>query len=364
MRRNALLNLIFAAIAAVCAMGVWMAQAQSAAHTLRIGFLASPDDEDYDGALVFKHYVERKSAGRIAVEIFPSGQFCGNGRECIEGLQTGTLDIHMTTVGGLGLLFGPAQVLDLPYAFADDGVAQCVFDGPLIDQLRDAVLDAGLGMRLMAASNTGGWRNFATRATPVRHPDDLEGLKIRTTPAPLQQELVRRLGARPTPVTWSELYTALATGVVDGTKNGVQDLVGMRFHEHLKHIALDRHSYMGALWWVSEQRWQMLPEPVRRIVHDGFQQLELVTRALPIRAEVDAYRAFEAAGGTVHELSPEARAAFRARAAGMRTWFAERYDPIWLARLDRAIAACEAGRQADFDAVAGAPNRDPTPPRD
>ena len=346
-----LLLLAFAAITVTSVVGAITSSVTTAERTIKIAFLGSPEDEDYDGSLVFKDYVESRTNGRVAVDIYPSGQFCGNERECIEGLQSGILEIHMTTIGGLGNVFAPGQVLDLPYAFRDDRVAECVFDGPIAGQIRRAVLDAGLGMRLMTISNTGGWRNFATADTPIRTPADLAGQKIRTTPAAIQQELVRQLGGNPTPVAWSEVYTALATGVVEGTKNGIQDIVGMKFHEHIKHITLDGHAYMGALWWFSEPVWQTLPDDLKRIVFDGFQHLKTVTRALPMRRQIEAYEEFKAKGGTVYAPSPEEKALFRQASSGMRAWFAENYGGEWLDRLDAAVADCEARIDAEFSAV-------------
>ncbi|MEZ5834410.1 MAG: TRAP transporter substrate-binding protein DctP [Geminicoccaceae bacterium] len=73
----------------------------------------------------------------------------------------------------------------------------------------------------MAIGNTGGWRNFATVSKQIRTPADVAGLKIRTIPADIQIEMVKMLGSNPTPIAWPEVYTSLATGVVEGTKNGI-----------------------------------------------------------------------------------------------------------------------------------------------
>ncbi len=348
MSRNRILNVIYGLIAVGAAIGIVTSAAETPAHTIRVGILGSPDDEDYDGALVLKDYVESRSNGAVAVEIFTSGQFCGNERECIENMQSGVLDVFMTTIGGMGNIFGPGQVFDLPYVFRDDRVAECVFDGAIVDDLRDAVLGADLGLRLMVVSNTGGWRNFATTTKQIRKPEDIRNLKIRTTTAPIQQELVRQLGGNPTPVPWSEVYTSLATNMVVGTKNGVQDIVGMKFHEHLKYLTLDGHAYMGALWWFSEHGWKELSRARQRIVFDGFQHLKTVTRALPMRRQIEAYQAFTEAGGTVYAPTPEEKRAFRDAVSGMRGWYVENYGDDWLLKLDAAIAACEARTDAAF----------------
>jgi len=223
--------------------------AKAAEFEMKIGFLGSPEDEDFDGSMVVKDFVESRSNGRMSVEIFPSGQFCSNEKECLENLQAGTLEAYITTIGGFGNVYGPGQVLDLPYIFPDDRTAECVFDGPFTSQLREGVLGADIPMRLMVISNTGGWRNFATTTGVIKSPADVEGKKLRTIPADIQQEMVKQMGGNPTPIAWPEVYTALSTGVVEGTKNGITDIMNMKFPEAgLKFLTLDGHAYMGALW--------------------------------------------------------------------------------------------------------------------
>ena len=88
--------------------------------------------------------------------------------------------------------------------------------------------------------------------------------------------MVRALGASPTPLPWSEVYYALSAGLLDGTKNSVQDVVGMKLHEHVRFLFVDRHSYMGSMWWYSERQWQALPadlKPIVRAMREGIPDL-------------------------------------------------------------------------------------------
>jgi tripartite ATP-independent transporter DctP family solute receptor len=341
MRSQWLLRAMLAFIVVICAVGIFRARAERPEVTIRIAFLASKDDEDYIGASAFERSVEQASGGRIGVEIFPSGQFCGSERECIEALQGGILEVNQTTFGGLAALFAPAQVLDLPYAFASDAIAECVMDGPLLGDMGDAILGQGLGLRLMAVGNTGGWRSLVTTERHIGAPDDMRGLRIRTLPSALEQEMVRELGASPTPIPWSEVYYALSAGLLDGTKNSVQDVVGMKLHEHLRYLLADRHAYMGNMWWYSERQWQALPDDLKPLVAEGFHELAAATREAAARREAPAIEAFEALGGTVEVATPDQRAAFREATRELREWYAERYGREWLLRLDAAVADCE-----------------------
>ena len=336
-------NLMGAGLAALLMLG-GMAEAQ----TMRVALLSGEEDEDYDGALVLKNYVESRTDGEITVEIFPGGQFCGSYRECLEAVSNGTLQGAISTIGGFGNLFPQAQVLDLPYMFANDRVAECVFDGPFTAQLRDGVLEEIPGLRLMAIGNTGGWRNIATTDKQVTSPEDVQGLKLRTIPADIQQEMVRQMGGNPTPVAWPEVYTSLGTGVVEGTKNGITDIINMNFQDHLKNVTLDGHAYMGALWWMSQDFWNGLDDTQKRVVHDGFQHLKTVTRALPMRQEIDAYKEFEEAGGEIYVPTPEEKEAFREATSGMQDWYTEQYGAEWLDTLKSAISTCEESIAAEL----------------
>jgi TRAP-type C4-dicarboxylate transport system substrate-binding protein len=335
--------------AAGLALMMAMGGAAEAQKTIKIGFLGSETDEDWEGSIVFKDYVESRSNGSLLVEIYPSAQFCGNFRECIEGVQSGTLEVTISTIGGFGNIFPAGQVLDIPYMFANDRVAECVFDGPFTRELREAVLTDIPSLRLMAIGNTGGWRNFATVNKQIKVPGDVAGQKIRTIPADIQIEMVKMLGGNPTPIAWPEVYTSLGTGVVEGTKNGITDIVSMNFQDHLKYITLDGHAHMAALWWLNQGFWDGLTDAEKRIVYDGFQHLKDVTRAAPMRNGIAAFEAFRAAGGEIYVPSPEEKAMFQAATAGMKDWFVNQYGETWLTRLEGAISDCEASIAAELD---------------
>lgn len=322
--------------------GVITSRSDRAEFTIRIAFLASKDDEDYVGSVAFKETVEGLLPGRVEVQIFPSGQFCGSERECIEGMQSGVLEVHQTTVGGLAALYGRVQVLDLPYSFRDDAVAECVLDGPIILEMGQVILADGLGLRLMAIGNTGGWRSFGTTRRRIQSVDDLAGMRIRTLPSALEQQMVRDLGGSPMALPWSEVYGALSAGLLDGIKNSAQDIVGMKLNDHVKHLFVDRHSYMAAMWWFSEAQWQRLPPDVQAAVSEGFRALAAATRDDAKAREAPALAEFLRRGGTIDTATPAQRAELRARTAGLRDWYVGRFGREWLDRLDVEIARCEA----------------------
>lgn len=337
-------------LSTIAAMAIAL-PAAAADYNIRAVVGSNVNDEDYDGIVVFKDYVETASNGAIEVEIFAGTQLCANGAECLQGIADGSIDVYISTSGGAAGIFPYVQIFDLPYLLRDDRVAEEVLRGEFVDLLRDKALeDSGGTIRLMTIGNTGGWRNFANTQKTVRMPEDLQGMKIRTVVADLPQELVKALGASPTPIPWPELFTSLQTGVVEGSKNGITDIMGMKFPDAgLQYITLDGHAYMGALWWMNNDAYMAMPEDLRRVVADGFYALQQATFASPKRKSIQAYQDFVAGGGTIYVPTPEEKAAFKDAAAPVYEFFKNNVDGG--AEVFEAMVAAAAEAEAKIDGL-------------
>ncbi|MDC0737021.1 TRAP transporter substrate-binding protein DctP [Cognatishimia sp. SS12] len=320
MLKHTLKSLSVAALLAATAM-----TASAADYTIRATANANENDEDYDGLVVFKNYVESASNGAIEVEIFMGTQLCSNGAECLQGIAEGQIDVYVSTSGGVSGIFPYVQVLDLPYLMSDDRIAEAALASgtEFTNTMKKRVMEDSSGaIRLMTIGNTGGWRNFANTKRRVAMPSDMEGLKIRTVVADLPQELVKALGASPTPIPWPELFTSFQTGVVEGSKNGITDIMSMKFPEAgLQYVTLDGHAYMGALWFMNNEKLTGMPEGLRAVVSDGFYQLQQATFASPKRKSIAAYEEFVAGGGDLYVPTPEEKAMFKEAAAPVYDWF-------------------------------------------
>ena len=342
-------------------MGVIMAlttvAVQAADYTIRATANSNENDEDYDGLVVFKNYVESASNGAIAVELFIGTQLCSKGAECLQGVADGSIDVYISTSGGAAGIFPYVQILDVPYLMSDDRIAEHVLSGDFTRKLRAMALkDSGNKIRLMTVGNTGGWRNFANTKRRVQNPGDMSGLKIRTVVADLPQELVRALGASPTPIPWPELFTSFQTGVVEGSKNGITDIMGMKFPDAgLKYVTLDGHAYMGALWWMNNDKFMSMPEGLRTVVADGFYQLQQATFASPKRKSIQAYADFVAGGGDLYIPTPAEKAAFKKAAAPVYDRFKSNVDGgeevfnAFTAAVNKAEADVGGGRSKDIN---------------
>jgi len=360
MLRRAFSNLrlcVLMTVAASLGLVASIGTAYAADIKLRAVANSNENDEDYDGLVVFKDFVESRSNGAVEVELFIGTQLCANGTECLQAVEDGSVDIYISTSGGAANMYPYVQVLDLPYILTDDRVAEAVLSGEFTRKMRQSILaDSDNKIRLMTIGNTGGWRNFANTKRTVQQPADMEGLKIRTVVADLPQELVKALGASPTPIPWPELFTSFQTGVVEGSKNGITDIMGMKFPEAgLKFVTLDGHAYMGALWYMNNEQFMGMSEELRKVVVDGFDALQQATFASPKRKSIQAYQDFAAAGGTLYVPTPEDKAAFKAAAEPVYTWFSENIDngDEWLGLLqseaEKAQAEIDAAYESDLN---------------
>ena len=348
---------IFKPLILAAMMAATAVVAQAADYTIRATANSNENDEDYDGLVVFKNYVESASNGAIAVELFIGTQLCSKGAECLQGVADGSIDVYISTSGGAAGIFPYVQILDVPYLMSDDRIAEHVLSGDFTRKLREMALkDSGGKIRLMTVGNTGGWRNFANTKRRVQNPNDMGGLKIRTVVADLPQELVRALGASPTPIPWPELFTSFQTGVVEGSKNGITDIMGMKFPDAgLKYVTLDGHAYMGALWWMNNDKFMSMPDELKTVIVDGFYQLQQATFASPKRKSIQAYADFVAGGGDLYVPTPAEKAAFKKAAAPVYDWFktnvegGEEVFNAFTAAVSAAEADVDGGRSKDIN---------------
>jgi TRAP-type C4-dicarboxylate transport system substrate-binding protein len=336
------------AVSALLATGA----ANAATYKLTVPHVSNLESYNHQSLLVFKNYVESRSNGEISVDIYPSGQLCGTAKECLAGIQAGMFDYFQTTIAELANYWQPIGALDLPYMLPNDRIAECVYSNEeFLGDIRGHILKTAPNSRLMMVSNSGGWRNIATTKTQVKSPDDLKGLKLRTVPAKIQQELVKQLGAAPTPISWPEVYTALSTGVVDGTKNGIVDIVMNRFQESLDYMVLDGHAYMGGAWVFNDKKFQTFPDELKKVLIDGIAAQNQYLRSYPKHREYTAYEEFKKANGTIYNPTAAEKDKFKVAAAPVRDYFLDTSGEVgkeWLQRFESEIKTCEAKIDAEY----------------
>lgn len=324
--------------------------AYGADYTMKIGHVSAVTQPITTCIDVMKSYIETYSNRRIAVEHYPAGQL-GNYRENVEQVQLGSLELTYTTGGGISNIFPPIQAFDIPYLFRSDRVINKVMDDPILaKKLRDDVLAATDTVRLLGMSGNHGWRSFFTE-TEVKSAEDLAGLKVRTIESPISMELVRALGANPTPVPWPEVYTSLATGIVSGTKNSLSDVIDMSFTDKIKFGVLDKHTFITFFWWANDPWLKSLPEDLQSVVLDGVEAGKTTCAGYIDATMLPKYKKWEELGGKLHVPTPEERETFLVGQQPVVDWYVENHGSEYYDLLKAAVDRAEKAIAAEDAAV-------------
>jgi tripartite ATP-independent transporter DctP family solute receptor len=202
----------------------------------------------------FAREVEKRTNGRYKVQNFYSGAL-GAERESIEGLQLGTLDLTMTSTGPVPNFVPEVAILDIPFLFRDYAHARAVLDGPIGQQMLQKFPAKGF---VALAWGENGFRHMTNSKRPVNGPDDLKGLKMRTMENPVHIQAYKAFGIIPTPMAFTEVFTALQQGTVDGQENPLSVISAAKLEQVQKYMTLTGHVYSPALILMSKAQWDKL----------------------------------------------------------------------------------------------------------
>ncbi|MEO3434079.1 TRAP transporter substrate-binding protein [Inquilinus sp. CAU 1745] len=238
-----------------------------AQQTLRYGHMNSPTSNAGLQAQWFAEEVARTTGGEIAINVYPSSQL-GKIRELAAGVSTGTIALSHNTAGAISALSESFAALDTPYLYRDvDHLMKVVdIDSPVMQMLNERLV-ADSGVRVLYAFYFGTRQLTADRE--IKRPSDLEGVKIRAIPSPIYLATVEGLGAVPVPVDWSEVPTALATGVVSGQENPVNVVLDNKLFDVQSHMMLTGHIQGAELVLINDSTWQSFSSDVQSAVQEA-----------------------------------------------------------------------------------------------
>jgi tripartite ATP-independent transporter DctP family solute receptor len=286
----------------------------------------------------FKGLVEGGSGGNVVVKVFPTSQL-GNERELIEGTKIGTIQMSFVS-GAIAGFYKPAQVLDIPYLFASGPVAWKVMDGWFGKEMAEDILKQ-TGMRVLAYGETG-FRNFTNSKAPIKSPADMKGLKIRVMETPVYVNMVKALGAAPTPIAWSEVYTALQQKVVDGQENPVATIMQAKLYEVQKYMILDGHSYGVDFFLINDKFYQGLPKETQELLKTSAYTSAVVGRGIQTLNSATGISDCQAKGMEVYAPTAAERAQFKeATQKPVRDYVASQVGTEWIDKLMKAVKEAE-----------------------
>ena len=267
----------------------FIARPAFAATTLRYGHnneVASVAGAQADW---FAEALGQTSGGDVTVQVFPNSQL-GKLQELAEAVSLGTIAFSHNTAGALGSLYQPFAALDTPYLYRDVDHLMKVTDveSPVMQELNEGLI-AAANVRVIYAHYFG--RRNLTCNKAVMSPDDLAGVKIRAVPFPIYTTAVEGMGAVAVPVDWSEVPTALATGVVQGQENPVNVVLNVKLYEVQSHLMLTGHMSNAEVVVMNEDVWQDMSDSQKDAVREAARMTrEKATRAILDNEETETQK--------------------------------------------------------------------------
>jgi len=262
-------RLLFKAAAALALFAFTQPGIAAEPTTIRIGFASPAVGPHAAGANGFKAELEKLAPGRFKVELFPGGSLGGE-REMAESVQLGSLEMAITGTAVIGNFVPEMMVADIPFLFRDYPHARAVMDGPVGQKLLAKMREKGL---VGLAFGEVGFRHLTDSKRPIKTLEDLKGLKIRTMENSIHLTAFRALGAQPTPMSWTEVLTALQQGTIDGQENPLSVIVSSKLWESQKYITLSNHVFTPVAFYMSPALFDSLSkedqEKIRKAAEAG-----------------------------------------------------------------------------------------------
>lgn len=270
--------------------------------TLRASSSTAPTHPYNQGLEKFKELVEERTGGAVKIDIFPSAAL-GDERANIEDLQMGTLDIAVTSTGPLGNFIEDFLILDLPYLFSDYDHAHAVLDSEIGDNLIAKLTDLGI---VGGAFWENGFRQMTNSKRPINSPADCAGLKLRCMENQAHIAAFQALGMDPTPMAWSEVFTAMQQKVIDGQENPIAVIYSNAVYEAQAYLAITNHVYSAAMILFSQQTMNKLTPEQQEILLTAAKEVAAYERGLCEDSEADQIAEMEAGGMQVThpEIAP------------------------------------------------------------
>lgn len=302
---------------------------------IKFSHVVAPDTPKGQAAERFKLLAEQATRGRVRVDLYPNSQLYKD-KEELEALQLGAVQMLAPSLAKFGPLgVKEFEVFDLPYIFPTKTALYNVTEGDIGKSLLKKLEPKGItglaywdnGFKVMSAN------------TPLHHPADFKGLKMRIQSSNVLDEQMRALGANPQALAFSEAYRALQTGVVDGTENPPSNMYTQKMHEVQKHLTVSNHGYLGYAVIVNKKFWDGLPSDIRGQLEKAMKEATTFEKAIAQSDNDKALEAIRKSGKTkIYMLSVQEQAEWRRALAPVQKTMEKRIGKEWISAINRETA--------------------------
>ncbi|WP_029032312.1 DctP family TRAP transporter solute-binding subunit [Salinarimonas rosea] len=320
MTAHAKITLKATLLSCAAAATLWssMAHAQT---TVRLGVGDPIGSSVGQTAQFFADRVREATGGEVDIQVFPDGVlFGGNQNAAVNMVENGSLDATILSTSVYASFEPCMNAISLPYLFSDYKEFRRYLEGEpgqnLLASL-DRLNTEGLALMIRT------FRHVTNSKRPIETPDDLQGLKLRVPNNKLWVEFFGPLGANPTPMAFTEVYTALQLGTIDGQENPVEVPLANKFHEVQDYLSLTGHLSDGYVLAFNQDLWESLDAASQDAVLKAAQETAQFKLETDTAREDEIVAELEGLGMQVNRLSPEQKAAFQDRALALYPNFEE-----------------------------------------
>ncbi|MBI2314307.1 MAG: TRAP transporter substrate-binding protein [Betaproteobacteria bacterium] len=291
-----LLKLLIAAAA-----GLWAGALPAQTLELKFGHVGETGSLFAQSAEEFARRANEKLGARAKVIVYGSSQLGGD-KELLQKLKLGTVDFALpsTVMSSESDMFG---VFEMPYLVKDRAHMGRIENELFWSRLAPEAEKKGL--KILAVWENG-YRHITNSRRPINTPDDLKGIKLRVPEGKWRVKMFQAYGANPSPMKFSEVFTALQTGVMDGQENPFTQIYSAKFHEVQKHLSLTGHVYTPAYVAVGAKKWATLPSDVRKILEDTAKETQAFVYATAEKDDNELLGRMKTAGIQVNNPNKEA----------------------------------------------------------
>ena len=304
-------------------------------YTIKFSHVVSPNTPKGKAAEYFARRLEKLSEGKIKVKVFPNSSLY-NDKAVMMALKLDNVQMAAPSFSKFTSLVPQLQLFDLPFLFKDTKHLHRVLDGEVGTKLKNLVNKKGF-VALNYWDN--GFKNFSSSLRPLILPKDAKGQKFRIMSSKVLEAQFKVLGANPQVLPFSEVYSALQQGVVDGAENPLSNFYTKKFYEVQSSLTLSSHGYLGYLVVISEKFWKKLPKELKKKVIQAMNEASKKNRELAKELESKYLEGLKVyAKNTkklkIYKLSAKEKAKWRKI---MFTIYPQFYDVIGKNLIDKAL---------------------------
>jgi tripartite ATP-independent transporter DctP family solute receptor len=268
---------------------------------LKFGHVGEPGSLFARSAEEFARRANERLGGKVKVVVFGSSQLGGD-KELLQKVKLGTVDFALpsTVMSSESDLFG---MFEMPYLVKDRKHMQAIEKEVFWPRLAPEAEKKGL--KVLAVWENG-YRHITNNRRPIKVPADLQGIKLRVPEGKWRVKMFQTYGANPSPMKFSEVFTALQTGVMDGQENPFSQIYSAKFQEVQKFLSLTGHVYTPAYLTVGVKRWGGLPADVRKVLEDTAKATQSYVYAQAEKDDNELLAKIKSAGVQVNEADKPA----------------------------------------------------------